>query len=58
MIIPNRLTKGDTIGIITPSDCISPEDMQYVEASTKYLNDRGYKVKFAKNALFPTSHII
>ena len=54
MIIPNRLAKGDTIGIITPSDCISEEDMQYVKASTKYLNDRGYKVKFAKNALKDT----
>ena len=54
MIIPNRLKKGDTIGIVTPSDCISADDMQYVEASTKYLNDRGYKVKFAKNALKDT----
>jgi len=54
MLIPNRLKKGDTIGIVTPSDCISPDDMQYVEASTKYLNDRGYKVKFAKNALKDT----
>ena len=54
MIIPNRLKKGDTIGIITPSDCLSADDMQYVEASTKYLNDRGYKIKFAKNALKDT----
>lgn len=54
MIIPNRLTKGDTIGIVTPADCIWEDDIQYIEASTKYLNDRGYKVKFAKNALKDT----
>lgn len=54
MIIPNRLKKGDTIGIVTPSDCIWEDDIQYIEASTKYLNDRGYKVKFAKNALKDT----
>ena len=42
------LRKGDTIGIISPAFCSSNPPSHY-EYMTKYLEDKGYKVKLGKS---------
>lgn len=47
-MIPNKLKKGDTIGIIAPSDSIQERDKPYIDESTSLFEDLGYKVKLGK----------
>lgn len=48
-MIPNKLKKGDTIGIIAPSDSIQERDKIYIDESTSLFEDLGYKVKLGKH---------
>lgn len=48
-MIPNKLQKGDTIGIIAPSNSIKEDDKIYIDASSKLFEDLGYKIKFGKH---------
>ena len=50
MIIPNKLKKGDIIGVIAPSSPIEDSDIQELNNSIKLLEDFGFKVIFADNA--------
>jgi len=43
-IIPQKLTKGDTIGVIAPSEPISPEQEQKLKAGCTYLKQMGLNV--------------
>lgn len=45
MIIPNRLKKGDTIGVIAPSNSIDDDDNVFIEKSSKLFEDLGFKIK-------------
>ncbi len=47
-ILPPRLKKGDTIGLITPGSFITEEEL---DESVKNLKDLGFKVKYSKNIL-------
>ncbi len=47
IIKPQRLKKGDLIGIISPAS--SPEDFSTIESGVKYLEGLGYKVELGKN---------
>ena len=49
--IPNRLKKGDTIGLISPSSDISKEDLEVINNSIMLMEVAGFNIKFAKNAL-------
>jgi muramoyltetrapeptide carboxypeptidase len=47
-ILPQKLNKGDTIGIISPAGAI--KEVFQLEAAIKYFEDRGYKIKLAPHA--------
>ncbi len=44
------LKKGDTIGIIAPSEPITPDAEESINASIKLFENLGIKVKFSKHA--------
>lgn len=50
MIIPKKLKKGDTIGVIAPSNPIQEDDKKYINKSTELFENLGYKVKLGKHA--------
>lgn len=49
-MLAKKLKKGDTIGLVSPSEEIRKDDLNDIDESIKLLEDRGYKVIFAKNA--------
>lgn len=49
MIKPKALKKGDTIGVIAPSEPVSDEAKIEIEKSVKIINEIGINVKFAKH---------
>lgn len=49
MIIPKKLKKGDTIGVIAPSNPITGENIEELEKAKKIIQDLGFKVKYSKN---------
>lgn len=48
MIIPNALKKGDTIGVIAPSDSIDEDDIVFIQKSSKLFEDLGFKIKLSE----------
>lgn len=53
-MIPERLKKGDTIGLISPSDAITKDDLEVINNSISLMEGSGFKVKFARYALANT----
>lgn len=51
LIIPDRLKKNDTIGVISPSAGLAPFAMHRIENAISCLKKMGFKVKIGKNAL-------
>ena len=47
-MIPSKLKKGDTIGVIAPSNYIEKDDLEYINASIALMEVSGFKVKFGK----------
>lgn len=47
-MIPSKLKKGDTIGIIAPSNSIQEDDKPYIDKSISLFENLGYKIKFGK----------
>lgn len=47
-MIPTKLKKGDTIGVIAPSNYIEKDDLEYINASIALMEASGFKVKFSK----------
>lgn len=45
----NKLKKGDTIGVVNPSDRINDDDIPEIKESERLLKERGYNVVFGKN---------
>ena len=56
MILPNKLKKGDTIGVIAPSNTIVGENIEEIKRAKKIVEADGFKVKFSKN-LFSSTNI-
>lgn len=48
-MLANRLKKGDTIGIIAPSDAITKENLEDINRSILLMEGAGYKIEFGKN---------
>ena len=48
-MLPKHIEPGDTIGVIAPSEIIYERDEEYIQKSTKILEDLGYKIKFGKH---------
>lgn len=47
-IIPNKLSPGDCIGVIAPSDPVSPEFTRRLQEGQSVLESLGFRVKFGK----------
>ncbi len=45
----NKLKKGDTIGVVNPSDRINDDDIPEIKEAERLLKERGYNVVFGKN---------
>ena len=45
-MIPEKLKKGDYIGVIAPSNCIETDDLEYINASIALMESSGFKIKF------------
>lgn len=50
-MIPQKLKKGDTIGLIAPSSPVLQEDLQAINNSIMLMETAGFNVKFAPNAI-------
>lgn len=48
-IIPRKLSAGDTIGVIAPSDPVLPENEDKLQAGRNYLAKMGFKVIYGSN---------
>jgi len=53
-MIPQKLKKGDTIGLISPSSLVERDDLDVINNSILLMESAGFKIKFAKNALSNT----
>ena len=53
--IPSKLEKGDTIGVVAPSNPIVGENIEEVEMARKIVEESGFKVKFSKNLFSNTN---
>lgn len=51
LVIPDKLKKGDYVGFISPSAGLAPFAMHRIDKAKSMLEELGFKVKFAKNAL-------
>ena len=48
-MLANKLKKGDTIGVVCPSDKIIDEDIPEIQEAERLLKENGYNVVFSKN---------
>ena len=53
-MIPNKLQKGDTVGVISPSSPLLESKLEDINKSKTLMENYGFKVKFAKNAFSNT----
>ncbi|PID65295.1 MAG: hypothetical protein CR977_01405 [Gammaproteobacteria bacterium] len=53
-VVPDRLSFGDTIGIVSPADAVTPELHGYFNRGVDYLEQLSFTVKLGKNALSNT----
>ena len=49
MIIPKKLKKGDTIGVVAPSNPIIGENTEEINKAKDIIENLGFRVKFSKN---------
>ena len=54
-MIPKRLQKGDTIGVVAPSNPIIGENKEEVERARKILEADGFRIQYAKNLFSNTN---
>ncbi len=49
--MPNQLVVGDTIGVISPSNGVTPDLVEYFNRGVAYIKQLGFRVKIGKYAL-------
>ena len=49
MIIPNKLKKGDTIGVVAPSNPIVGDNIEEIMKAKEMVEKDGFKIEFSKN---------
>lgn len=49
MIIPNKLNKGDVIGVVAPSNPIIKHNIEEINKAKRIVENDGFRVKFSKN---------
>ncbi len=53
-MVPQKLKKGDYIGLVSPSDSVSKDDLEILNKSICLMESSGFKVKLGKYALSNT----
>lgn len=56
MIVPDKLKKGDIIGIVAPSNPIIGDNIEEIKKAKEIIEADGFRVKFSKN-LFSNTNI-
>ena len=51
LAIPNRLRRGDVIGVVSPSEAVTSETKPQLDRGVKFLQGLGFEVALGKNAL-------
>ena len=54
LIVPEKLKKGDLIGVVAPASPIIGDNIEEIQNAKKIIENLGYKVKFSEN-LFSNS---
>ncbi|MBR3002790.1 MAG: LD-carboxypeptidase [Clostridia bacterium] len=54
-IIPNKLNKGDTIGVVAPSCPIVGDNIEEIKRAKEIVEKAGFKVEFSKNLFANTN---
>jgi len=54
-MLPKRLQRGDTIGVVAPSNPIIGDNIEEVENAKKIIEADGFKVKYSKNLFLNTN---
>ncbi|MCI8272570.1 MAG: LD-carboxypeptidase [Clostridia bacterium] len=55
MIIPSGLKKGDTIGVIAPSNPIIDDNIEELDRAKQIIESLGFKIKYSKNLFSNTN---
>ena len=55
MVIPNKLKKGDTIGVVAPSNPIVEDNVEEIMKAKEKVEKDGFKVEFSKNLFSNTN---
>lgn len=55
MIKPERIKRGDTIGVIAPSSPITGEKIEELERARRIVEEDGFRVKYSKNLFSNTN---
>ena len=55
MLTPQKLKKGDVIGVVAPSNPIIDENIEDLEQARKIIENAGFKVKYSKNLFSNTN---
>ena len=55
MIIPEKLNKGDVIGVVAPSSPIIGDNIEEIERAKSIIENLGFKVKFSKSLFSNTN---
>ena len=55
MIIPEKLKKGDTIGVVAPSDPVTNDNIEEIKKAKEIVEKSGFKVIFSKNLFSNTN---
>ncbi len=55
MVIPNKLKKGDTIGVVAPSNPIVGDNVEEIMKAKEKVEKDGFKVEFSKNLFSNTN---
>ena len=55
MIIPEKLKKGDLIGVVAPSNPIIGDNIEEIQKAKEIIENLGFKVKFATNLFSNTN---
>ena len=48
-MLPRKLSAGDTIGVIAPSDPVLPDMEKRLREGCDYLRSLGFKIKYGPN---------
>ena len=49
MIVPDKLKKGDIIGVVAPSNPIIGDNIEEIKKAKEIIEADGFRVKFSKN---------